>query len=69
MVQLDSLIVFSLLWSTLFVLAAHYIASIEILIPSFFCAKKFREKKLDLSIFFGFLNSTMALKFSYVNSF
>ena len=54
MAQFDSLIIFPLIWSLLFVLFLYYSISIEILIPSFFGTKKFREKKLDSSAFFEF---------------
>ena len=52
MAQLDSLIIFPLLWSSLFMLILHYNMIIETLIPSFFGTKKFREKKYNLSVFF-----------------
>jgi len=53
MAQFDSLIIFPLIWSSLFVLFLHYTMSIEMLIPFFFGAKKFRGKKLDSHMFFG----------------
>jgi hypothetical protein len=39
--------------------------SIEILIPSFFGTKKFREKKLDSSAFFEFFKDNEKVKSSY----
>jgi len=62
MAQFDSLIIFPLLWSSLFILILHYSLSIKILIPSFFSVKKFREKKLDSPIFYGFLRKTNKIK-------
>jgi hypothetical protein len=64
MAQLDSLIIFPLLWSLLFVLIAYYNITIKKLIPSFFGVKKFREKKLGSPDFYNFKNS---LKF--INSY
>jgi hypothetical protein len=61
MAQLDSLIIFPLLWSLLLVLVIYYSISIEKLIPSFFGVKKFRAKKLDSPDFYTFKSS---LKFS-----
>jgi hypothetical protein len=61
MAQLDSLIIFPLLWSLLFVLVVYYNITIKKLIPSFFGVKKFREKKLGSPDFYNFKNS---LKFS-----
>jgi hypothetical protein len=61
MAQLDSLIIFPLLWSLLFVLVVYYNISINTLIPSFFGVKKFREKKLGSPNFYSFRNN---LKFS-----
>ena len=52
MAQFDSIIIFPLLWTLVFVLFIYYDMSIEILIPDFFGTKKFREKKLDLFVFF-----------------
>nr|UDP55449.1 ATP synthase F0 subunit 8 [Schizostauron trachyderma] len=68
MAQFDSLIIFPLLWSTLFILVIHYSISIEMLIPSFFGVKKFREKKLDSPTFYSFLKSNMKSDFSYSNA-
>jgi hypothetical protein len=62
MAQFDSLIIFPLLWSLLFVLFLYYNISIEVLIPDFFGTKKFREKKLDSSGFFGFLKENDKVK-------
>jgi hypothetical protein len=59
MAQFDSLIIFPLLWSTLFILVLYYSISIEMLIPSFFGAKKFRRKKLDSPAFYSFLKPSM----------
>jgi hypothetical protein len=61
MAQLDSLIIFPLLWSLLFVLIIYYNISINTLLPSFFGVKKFREKKLGSPNFYVFKNS---LKFN-----
>ena len=57
MTQLDSLIIFPLLWSLLCVLVAYYNITIKKLIPSFFGVRKFREKKLDSLDFYNFKNS------------
>lgn len=65
MAQFDSLIIFPLIWSLLFVLFLYYSMSIEILIPSFFGTKKFREKKLDSSAFFEFFKDNVEVKSSY----
>ena len=64
MAQLDSLIIFPLLWSLLIVLVIYYNISINTLIPSFFGVKKFREKKLGSPDFYIFKNN---LKF--INSY
>lgn len=61
MAQLDSLIIFPLIWSLLFVLIIYYSITIDKLIPSFFGVKKFREKKLNSPDFYSF---TSSLKFS-----
>jgi hypothetical protein len=61
MAQLDSLIIFSILWSLLIILFMYYTISIEKLIPAFFGVKKFRGKKLNSPNFYMFKNS---LKFS-----
>jgi hypothetical protein len=65
MAQFDSLIIFPLLWSLVFVLFLYYSMSIEILIPTFFGTKKFREKKLDSSAFFAFFKSNSEVKSNY----
>jgi len=65
MAQFDSLIIFPLIWSLLFVLFLYYSMSIEILIPSFFGTKKFREKKLGSSAFFEFFKDNGEVKSSY----
>jgi hypothetical protein len=39
--------------------------SIEILIPTFFGTKKFREKKLDSSVFFEFFRENEEVKSAY----
>lgn len=62
MAQFDSLIIFPLLWSLLFVLFLYYSMSIEILIPDFFGTKKFREKKLDSSDFYEFFKQNVEVK-------
>jgi hypothetical protein len=62
--QFDSLIIFSLLCSLLVVLFFYYTMSLQILIPSFFGTKKFREKKLDLISFYGvFTEKEVDVKF------
>jgi len=61
MAQLDSLIIFPLIWSLLLVLVVYYSITIEKLIPSFFGVKKFREKKLNSPDFYNFINN---LKFT-----
>nr|YP_009115288.1 ATPase subunit 8 [Berkeleya fennica]AJA05809.1 ATPase subunit 8 [Berkeleya fennica] len=65
MAQFDSLIIFPLIWSSLFVLFLHYTMSIKMLIPHFFGAKKFREKKLDSPVFYGSLKSNIEVKSDY----
>lgn len=65
MAQFDSLIIFPLIWSLLFVLFLYYSMSLEILIPSFFGTKKFREKKLDSSAFFKFFKDNEEVKSNY----
>jgi hypothetical protein len=62
MAQFDSLIIFPLIWSLLFVLFLYYSISIEILIPYFFGTKKFRTKKLNLGSFFGLFENNLELK-------
>jgi hypothetical protein len=62
MAQFDSLIIFSLLWSLVFILFFYYTMSIEILIPDFFGTKKFREKKLDSSISFELFKNILEVK-------
>jgi hypothetical protein len=62
MAQFDSLIIFTLLWSLLLVLFLYYNMSIEILIPDFFGTKKFREKKLNSTEFFGFFRGNNKIK-------
>ena len=68
MAQFDSLIIFPLLWSLLLVLFIYYSISINILIPSFFGTKKFREKKLDSLAFFKH-NEEVKSSYSYKNVF
>jgi hypothetical protein len=66
MAQFDSLIIFPLIWSSLFVLFLHYTISIEALIPRFFGTKKFREKKLESHVFYGyFAENDVKLERSY----
>ena len=65
MAQFDSLIIFPLIWSLLFVLSLHYNISVDILIPDFFGTKKFREKKLDSPTFYGSLENNVKIKFDY----
>jgi hypothetical protein len=71
MAQFDSLIIFPLIWSLLFVLIFHYSISIEMLIPDFFGTKKFREKKALSPSFSIFLkkNSEVQIDSSYNNLF
>lgn len=64
MAQFDSLIIFPILWSLLLVLILYYTFSIEILIPAFFGAKKFREKKLGSPRFYSFLNQNSEINTS-----
>jgi hypothetical protein len=54
MAQFDPLIIFPLLWSLTFVLFLYYNMSLQILIPTFFGTKKFREKKINLANYYGF---------------
>jgi len=70
MAQFDALIIFPLLWSLLLVLFLHYQMSIEVLIPNFFSAKKFREKKLGSTSFYNFFveDSKIAGKYSYIKA-
>jgi hypothetical protein len=63
MAQFDSLIIFPLVWSLLLTLIFHYNILIGIVIPNFFGAKKFRDKKLD-SVTFGFFSSNSVMKIS-----
>lgn len=67
MAQFDSLIVFPLIWSLLIILIFYYSISIEMLIPDFFGAKKFREKKYLSPSFSVFLkeNSEVQRDSSY----
>lgn len=67
MAQFDSLIVFPLIWSLLLILIFYYTISIEMLIPDFFGAKKFREKKSLSPSFSTFLkeNSEVQRDSSY----
>ncbi len=68
MAQFDPLIIFPLLWSTLFILMLYYNTSIELLVPSFFGTKKFREIKLGLSKFYIFWFITWnSLEFKFIN--
>lgn len=62
MAQFDSLIIFPLLWSSIFVLFFYYNISIEILIPDFSGARKFRGKKSDSSDFFELLGNILEVK-------
>ena len=50
------------MWSLVFVLFLYYSISIEILIPDFFGTKKFREKKLDLSVSFELFKEILEVK-------
>jgi hypothetical protein len=54
MAQFDSLIIFPLVWSLLLTLLLNYNILLEVVIPNFFGAKKFREKKLDFVTFWFF---------------
>jgi uncharacterized membrane protein (DUF373 family) len=62
MAQFDSLIIFPLLWSLIFVLFFYYNMSIEILIPDFSGTRKFREKKLNSFVFFELLKNISEVK-------
>lgn len=62
MAQFDSLIIFPLLWSLVFVLFLYYNMSIEILIPDFSGTRKFREKKLNSSASFELLKDISEVK-------
>lgn len=62
MAQFDSLIIFPLLWSLVFVLFLYYSMSIENLIPDFFGTKKFREKKLDSSVSFELFKDILEVR-------
>lgn len=53
MAQFDTLIILPLIWSFLAIFFFHYQMSIRILIPHFFGAKKFREKKLNSTFFYN----------------
>lgn len=70
MAQFDALIIFSLLWSLLLILFLHYRLSIEILIPNFFGIKKFREKKLNSTLFYNFFveDSKISSTYSYLKA-
>lgn len=57
MAQFDTLIIFPLIFSLLFVLVLYYNMSIKIIIPDFFIVKKFREKKSDSPSFYTNLNN------------
>nr|QDA21775.1 ATP synthase F0 subunit 8 [Proschkinia sp. SZCZR1824] len=63
MAQLDPLIISPILWSLLFVLTIYYKISIEKVIPSFFTAKKFREKKLKTLSFYTLKTESSNLYF------
>jgi hypothetical protein len=67
MAQFDSIIIFPLLWSLVFVLVLYYNMSLQLLIPTFFGTKKFREKKMSLANYYGFLreNSEINVTSSY----
>ena len=62
MAQFDSLIIFPLLWSLVFVLFFYYNMSIEILIPDFSGTRKFREKKLNSLASFELLKNISEVK-------
>jgi len=64
MAQFDSLIIFPLLWSLLLTLIFHYSILLDIIIPSFFGVKKFREKKLGSPAFYNLFNSNLEVKAS-----
>lgn len=62
MAQFDSLIIFPLIWSLLFVLILHYNTTITMLIPSFSGVKKFREKKGASPSFYEFYDTNVEVK-------
>jgi predicted membrane protein len=63
MAQFDLLIIFTLLWSLIFILFFYYNMSIETLIPNFSGTRKFREKKLNLlSASFELLKNILEVK-------
>ena len=67
MAQFDSLIIFPLVLSLLIVLVFYYNMSIGIVIPNFFQAKKFREKKFDSPFFYKHFNNNV--KINLTNSY
>jgi hypothetical protein len=65
MAQFDSLIIFPLIWSLLYLLTHYYYLLIKISIPSFFETKKFRQKKLSIIDFYKFLQIMNIAKSNY----
>jgi hypothetical protein len=62
MSQFDSLIILPLIYSLTIILFSYYNLSIKILIPNFFGTKKFRTKKIGLSVFYNFFNENSKIK-------
>lgn len=67
MAQFDSLIIFPLIFSLLFILAWYYNITIKKIIPNFFGVKKFREKKFGSPSFYTNLNDNINV--NLVNSY
>ena len=59
MAQFDFLIIFPIILSLYFTLVIYYRISIELMIPSFFEVKKFREKKVQSQSFYQFFNTSI----------
>jgi hypothetical protein len=62
MPQFDFLIASSLFLSLTLSLIFYYVATLKVLIPSFFGTKKFRKKKLNLYTFYRFLSDSSEIK-------
>lgn len=67
MAQFDSIIIFPLLWSLLVTLVLHYNILLEMIIPNFFGAKKFRTKKLDSSLLGSNLMINLSNSYNYLS--
>jgi hypothetical protein len=67
MAQFDPLIIFSLLWTLVVILAFHYGQTIKFIVPTLLGIKKFREKKFDfcfvLTIICYFILVIKSIKF------